>query len=72
MLYTHIHNTGDSEYCLVSEVEGKVVGFCMGTTIQKSGENWKFGVRDSKNNNFILFFNLNYDSMSHGLELKTK
>ncbi len=36
---------GDTEYCIVAEVDSKVVGFCMGTTIQKSGEKWKYGVR---------------------------
>lgn len=36
--------SGDTEYCLVVEVDHKIVGFCMGTTIQKSGENWKYGV----------------------------
>jgi len=34
---------GDSIYCLVAEVEGKVAGFCLGTTIQKPGNQIKYG-----------------------------
>jgi len=33
----------DSQYCLVAEVENKVVGFCMGTTISKSAEVGRYG-----------------------------
>jgi len=35
---------GDPQYSLVAEVEKKkVVGFCLGTTIQKSGDMGKYG-----------------------------
>jgi len=34
---------GDPEYCIVAEVESKVVGFCLGTTIQKSSSKVKYG-----------------------------
>jgi len=33
--------TSDPDYCLVAEVEGRVVGFIMATTIEKEGTAWK-------------------------------
>lgn len=33
----------DSENCLVAEDNGKVVGFAMGTTIEKSRSAWSYG-----------------------------
>lgn len=33
----------DAEKCLVAEVEDKVVGFALGTTIEKSRSAWKYG-----------------------------
>jgi ribosomal protein S18 acetylase RimI-like enzyme len=33
----------DSELCLVAESEGKVIGFALGTTIEKDRSAWKYG-----------------------------
>ncbi len=33
----------DTEFCLVAEHEGKVVGFALGTTINKARTAWKYG-----------------------------
>jgi len=33
--------TSDSDYCLVAELEGRVVGFVLATTIEKEGTAWK-------------------------------
>jgi ribosomal protein S18 acetylase RimI-like enzyme len=33
----------DSEFCLVAEVEERIVGFALGTTITKSRSAWKYG-----------------------------
>jgi ribosomal protein S18 acetylase RimI-like enzyme len=33
----------DSEFCLVAELEGKIVGFALGTTIEKTQSAWKYG-----------------------------
>lgn len=33
--------TEDSDYCFIAETEGKVVGFILGTTIEKEGTAWK-------------------------------
>lgn len=33
----------DSEFCLVAEARKKVVGFALGTTIEKSRSAWKYG-----------------------------
>ncbi|MBI4304077.1 MAG: GNAT family N-acetyltransferase [Chloroflexi bacterium] len=35
------HFTSDPNYCLVAEREGKIVGFILGTTIEKEGTAWK-------------------------------
>jgi ribosomal protein S18 acetylase RimI-like enzyme len=35
------HFTSDPDYCLVAEVEGRVVGFILATTIEKEGTAWK-------------------------------
>lgn len=34
---------GDTEFCLIAEVEEKVVGFILGTTVTKSHSAWKYG-----------------------------
>jgi ribosomal protein S18 acetylase RimI-like enzyme len=34
---------GDAEFCLVAEIEDKIVGFASGTTITKSRSAWKYG-----------------------------
>ncbi len=34
---------GDSEFCLVAEVEEEIVGFALGTTVTKSHSAWKYG-----------------------------
>jgi hypothetical protein len=31
----------NSENCFVAELEGKVVGFCLGTTIEKKRNSWR-------------------------------
>ena len=33
--------TSDPDYCFVAEAKGKVVGFLLGTTIEKEGTAWK-------------------------------
>lgn len=33
----------DTETCLVAEMDGRLVGFLLGTTIIKSGSAWKYG-----------------------------
>jgi ribosomal protein S18 acetylase RimI-like enzyme len=33
--------TSDPDYCLVAELEGKVVGFILATTVEKEGTAWK-------------------------------
>jgi len=33
--------TSDPDYCLVAEAEGQIVGFIIGTTIEKGGTAWK-------------------------------
>ena len=33
--------TSDPDYCLVAESEGKIVGFILGTTIEKEGTAWR-------------------------------
>ena len=35
------HFTSDPDYCLVADIEGKVVGFILATTIEKEGTAWK-------------------------------
>ena len=33
----------DSELCLVAELDGKIVGFALGTTVDKQHSAWKYG-----------------------------
>jgi ribosomal protein S18 acetylase RimI-like enzyme len=33
----------DYEFCLVAELEGEIVGFVLGTTIEKTQSAWKYG-----------------------------
>ena len=33
----------DSELCIVAELDGKVVGFALGTTVEKQNSAWKYG-----------------------------
>ncbi len=33
----------DSDLCLVAELEGKIVGFALGTTVDKQNSAWKYG-----------------------------
>jgi len=35
---------GDTEFCLVAEVEEKIAGFILGTTVTKSRSAWKYGL----------------------------
>jgi len=35
---------GDSEFCLVAEVEEDIVGFILGTTVTKTRSAWKYGL----------------------------
>ena len=39
---THLFNS-ESEYVLVAEIEGQVVGFAMGTVIEKARSAWNYG-----------------------------
>ena len=39
---TTLYNS-DSELCLVAELEGEIVGFALGTTVEKSNSAWKYG-----------------------------
>ena len=34
---------GDPEFCLVAEVDTRIIGFALGTTISKSHSAWKYG-----------------------------
>ncbi len=33
----------DSELCIVAELDGKVIGFALGTTVEKQKSAWKYG-----------------------------
>ena len=33
----------DTELCLVAELEGELVGFALGTTVEKNHSSWKYG-----------------------------
>lgn len=33
----------DTEYCLVAEIEDRIIGFLLGTTVTKSHSAWKYG-----------------------------
>jgi ribosomal protein S18 acetylase RimI-like enzyme len=33
----------DSEYCLVAELDKKIIGFALGTTVSKKKSSWKYG-----------------------------
>ena len=33
----------DNELCLVAELDGQIVGFALGTTVEKQGSAWKYG-----------------------------
>ncbi|MEW6380853.1 MAG: GNAT family N-acetyltransferase [bacterium] len=33
----------DNEYCLVAELDKKIVGFALGTTVSKNKSSWKYG-----------------------------
>ena len=33
----------DNELCLVAELAGEVVGFALGTTVEKQNSPWKYG-----------------------------
>ncbi len=33
----------DSDLCIVAELEGEVVGFALGTTVEKQNSAWKYG-----------------------------
>jgi ribosomal protein S18 acetylase RimI-like enzyme len=33
----------DNELCLVAELEGQIVGFALGTTVEKVNSSWKYG-----------------------------
>ena len=35
---------GDSEFCLVAELDDRIVGFALGTTIEKTQSAWKYGL----------------------------
>jgi ribosomal protein S18 acetylase RimI-like enzyme len=39
---TTLYNS-DSELCLVAELENEIVGFALGTTVEKSNSAWKYG-----------------------------
>ena len=34
---------GDSEFCMVAELDQKIIGFALGTTIKKAHSAWKYG-----------------------------
>lgn len=38
-----VHFASDSETCLVAEIDGKVVGFAVGTVLEKPGSAWCYG-----------------------------
>jgi ribosomal protein S18 acetylase RimI-like enzyme len=38
-----VHFASDSETCLVAELDGRVVGFALGTLLEKRGSAWTYG-----------------------------
>lgn len=73
--------TSDPDYCLVAEVEeeGKIVGFIIGTTIEKEGTAWKkygylswIGVDEAfqrTNLGYRLYRNLEQRLRKHGVRM---
>ncbi|MBN2284003.1 MAG: GNAT family N-acetyltransferase [Deltaproteobacteria bacterium] len=53
---------GDTELCLVAEVEGRVVGFLLGTTVTKSRSAWKYGL--------MAWLGVNASCRRHGVAKK--
>ena len=71
--------TSDPDYCLVAEAEGKIVGFIIGTTIEKEGTAWKkygylswIGVDEPfqrTNLGYRLYRNLEQRLRKHGVRM---
>jgi ribosomal protein S18 acetylase RimI-like enzyme len=50
---------GDSELCLVAEIEDQVVGFVLGTTIHKNRSAWKYG--------YLVWLGINPEFQGRGI-----
>lgn len=49
----------ETEYCLVAELDGRVVGFALGTLIEKRRSSWTYG--------YLLWFGVSPDHQGDGL-----
>jgi ribosomal protein S18 acetylase RimI-like enzyme len=52
----------DGDTCLVAEVEGRVIGFALGATIEKRRSSWKYG--------YLIWLGVVDDMKSHGVGKK--
>ncbi len=52
----------DSEFCLVAELDGEIIGFALGTTIEKSNSAWKYG--------YLVWLGIKPDFQRQGLAEK--
>ncbi len=53
---------GDSEYCLVAEIDDEIVGFALGTTVSKTHSAWKYG--------HLIWLGVDPDIQGHGIASK--
>jgi ribosomal protein S18 acetylase RimI-like enzyme len=53
---------GDSEYCLVAEIDDEIVGFALGTTVTKTHSAWKYG--------HLIWLGVDPDIQGHGIASK--
>lgn len=53
---------GDSEYCLIADVDDRMVGFLLGTTVIKNHCAWKYG--------YLVWLGVDPDSQSSGVASK--
>ena len=54
-----VHFASDSETCLVAELDGKVVGFALGTLLEKRGSAWTYG--------YLLWLGVDEDVIRQGI-----
>jgi len=52
----------DPELCLVAELDGKTVGFMMGTTVEKHGTAWKYG--------YVVWMGVKEEQQKRGIATK--
>ncbi len=53
---------GDSEFCLVAEMDDEIVGFALGTTVTKSHSAWKYG--------HLVWLGIDPEVQGHGVASK--